>query len=79
MIGLVLVLLIIGVSFGFAVGAFLYICMSGVLDDDSFTLNPDYTLQFCDLYEKSVGKPFFCQSRADFIVKNPAEPFLHLL
>ena len=50
-----------------------------MIDDDSFTLNPDYTLKFCDLYEKRVGKPFFCQSRADFIVKNPAEPFLHLL
>ncbi|MFA5714781.1 MAG: radical SAM protein [Candidatus Paceibacterota bacterium] len=42
-----------------------------MIDDDSFTLNPDYTLKFCDLYEQRVGKPFFCQSRADFIVKNP--------
>jgi radical SAM superfamily enzyme YgiQ (UPF0313 family) len=42
-----------------------------MIDDDSFTLYPDYTLKFCDLYEQRIGKPFFCQSRADFIVKNP--------
>jgi radical SAM superfamily enzyme YgiQ (UPF0313 family) len=42
-----------------------------MIDDDSFTLNPNYTLQFCDLYEQKIGKPFFCQSRADFICKHP--------
>jgi anaerobic magnesium-protoporphyrin IX monomethyl ester cyclase len=42
-----------------------------MIDDDSFTLNPDYTLKFCDLYEQKIGKPFFCQSRADFICKHP--------
>jgi len=42
-----------------------------MIDDDSFTLYPDYTLKFCDLYEQRIGKPFFCQSRVDFICKYP--------
>ena len=41
-----------------------------MIDDDSFTLYPDYTLKFCDLYEKQIRKSFFCQSRADFICNN---------
>ena len=40
-----------------------------IIDDDSFTLKPDYTLAFCDRYEE-IKKPFVVQSRADFIVKN---------
>jgi anaerobic magnesium-protoporphyrin IX monomethyl ester cyclase len=45
-----------------------------MIDDDSFTLNPDYALKFCDLYEAKIHKThknFYCQSRADFIVNNP--------
>ena len=41
-----------------------------MIDDDSFTLKPDYVREFCDRYEK-IGRPFVAQSRADFIVKNP--------
>lgn len=41
-----------------------------MIDDDSFTLYPDYTLKFCDWYEQKVHKHFYCQSRADFICKN---------
>lgn len=40
-----------------------------IIDDDSFTLKSDYTLEFCNRYEK-IKKPFVCQSRADFICKN---------
>jgi len=40
-----------------------------MIDDDSFTLKPDYIMEFCDRYEK-IGKPFVCQSRADFICRN---------
>jgi anaerobic magnesium-protoporphyrin IX monomethyl ester cyclase len=42
-----------------------------MIDDDSFTLFPNYTLAFCEMYEKKIHKPFYCQSRADFIVDNP--------
>ena len=41
-----------------------------MIDDDSFTLNPQYVKDFCDLYEKKIGEKFFCQSRADFICNN---------
>ena len=41
------------------------------IDDDSFTLYPNYTQAFCELYEKKIHKPFFFQSRVDFICKNP--------
>jgi radical SAM superfamily enzyme YgiQ (UPF0313 family) len=47
-----------------------------LITDDSFTLKPDYTLAFCDRYEK-IKKPFFCQSRADFICNN--EDVIHRL
>jgi len=40
-----------------------------IIDDDSFTINPSYTLEFCNRYEK-IKKPFVCQSRADFICRN---------
>ncbi|MCW4006797.1 MAG: B12-binding domain-containing radical SAM protein [Candidatus Bathyarchaeota archaeon] len=41
-----------------------------MIDDDSFTLKPDYVKEFCDRYEK-IGCPFITQSRADFIVNHP--------
>lgn len=41
-----------------------------MVDDDSFTINPNYIAEFCDSYEK-VGRPFTCQTRVDFIVKHP--------
>ena len=41
-----------------------------MIDDDSFTLSPDYVDAFCDKYEK-VGRPFTVQTRADFVVKHP--------
>lgn len=41
-----------------------------MIDDDSFTLNPEYVAEFCDSYE-SVDRPFTIQSRADFIVRHP--------
>jgi len=41
-----------------------------IIDDDSFTLNPNYALEFCERYRKKIGKPFVCQSRADFICNN---------
>jgi anaerobic magnesium-protoporphyrin IX monomethyl ester cyclase len=41
-----------------------------MIDDDSFTLKPNYVRDFCDSYEK-IGRPFVTQSRADFIVRNP--------
>lgn len=37
-----------------------------MIDDDSFTLEPDYVMNFCEAYKK-INKPFVCQSRADFI------------
>lgn len=42
-----------------------------MIDDDSFTLSPSYLKVFCAEYKAKVGKPFICQSRADFICKNP--------
>lgn len=47
-----------------------YNYQSLMIDDDSFTLNPNYVSEFCDRYEK-IGKPFFCQSRVDFICRHP--------
>ncbi|PVX27089.1 MAG: hypothetical protein CW716_04080 [Candidatus Bathyarchaeum sp.] len=41
-----------------------------MIDDDSFTLNPNYVAEFCDSYE-DIGRPFTIQSRADFIVRRP--------
>lgn len=41
-----------------------------MIDDDSFTLNPDYVAEFCNRYE-AIGTSFFCQSRADFICRHP--------
>jgi anaerobic magnesium-protoporphyrin IX monomethyl ester cyclase len=41
-----------------------------MIDDDSFTLNPNYVAEFCDAYE-SINRPFTIQSRADFIVRHP--------
>jgi radical SAM superfamily enzyme YgiQ (UPF0313 family) len=40
-----------------------------IIDDDSFTLKPDYTAAFCERYSK-IKKPFVCQSRVDFICNN---------
>jgi anaerobic magnesium-protoporphyrin IX monomethyl ester cyclase len=42
-----------------------------MIDDDSFTLFPNYTQSFCELYKKKIHKSFYFQSRADFIVNHP--------
>lgn len=41
-----------------------------MIDDDSFTIKPSYVEEFCDYYER-IRKPFVCQTRVDFIVRNP--------
>ena len=41
-----------------------------MIDDDSFTLFPNYTQAFSEIYEMRIRKPFYCQSRADFICRN---------
>lgn len=40
-----------------------------MIDDDSFTLYPDYVKRFCDEYR--FATPFVCQSRVDFICRHP--------
>jgi len=40
------------------------------IDDDSFTIIPKYVEEFCERYA-SIGRPFSCQTRVDFIVKHP--------
>ena len=42
-----------------------------MIDDDSFTLSPKYLKEFCEVYRRDIGESFICQSRADFICKNP--------
>jgi len=38
--------------------------------DYTFTQYPEWVKEFCDLYSK-ISKPFWIQSRADLVVKNP--------
>jgi len=40
-----------------------------IIDDDCFTQNTDYVMEFCDKYEK-IKRPFTCQSRADTICRH---------
>jgi len=41
-----------------------------LIDDDLFTVNPDYVMGWCDRYRR-IGKPFCIQTRADVCVNNP--------
>lgn len=41
-----------------------------MVDDDLFTVKPDYVMEWCDRYEK-IGKPFAIQTRADLCCNNP--------
>jgi anaerobic magnesium-protoporphyrin IX monomethyl ester cyclase len=44
---------------------------SFMFHDDCLTESREWVLEFCDLYEsKGFGQPFFCQSRADIIVRH---------
>ncbi len=44
---------------------------SFMFHDDCLTEDRDWVLEFCDLYEsKGFRQPFFCQSRADIIVRH---------
>ncbi|MGD2090791.1 MAG: radical SAM protein [Candidatus Aminicenantes bacterium] len=42
-----------------------------MIDDDSFTLNKKYLEDFAEWYKNNIGKPFICQTRADFVAENP--------
>ena len=41
--------------------------------DDSFLLNRDWVIEFCELFRKRIGLPFLCQIRADLLDDELAE------
>jgi len=38
-----------------------------VFSDDTFTLDKQRTIEFCDIYKKEIGLPFLCQTRANVV------------